>query len=209
MEWHELPAISAKALVSLWLIASENDGFLPDIKKLAFRLRVSEKSMESIVSDLSHWLEQVDIKTISGGYQSDAPETETETEAEAEAEAEAEHTSPAKLPTCPHQSLIDLYHEVLPNLPAVRLMPDKRKKSISGFWTFVLTSKKADGTPRATTADDATAWVRQYFERARDNDFLMGRSKRGADHSGWECDLDFLLSDKGRIQVIEKTKDAA
>ncbi len=85
MDWHELPPVSAKALVSLWLIASESDGVLPDIKKLAFRLRITEKSMESIVYELSHWLEHDDISTISGRYQGDAPEesrdrVETETD---------------------------------------------------------------------------------------------------------------------------------
>ena len=135
-----------------------------------------------------------------------ALDTDTDTDTDTDKKRDK---SPAKLPTCQHQSLIDLYHEILPDLPAIRLMTDKRKKTISGFWAFVLTSKKADGTPRATTSGEATAWVRQYFERARDNDFLMGRSKRSAEHAGWECDLDFLLSDKGRIQVIEKTKDAA
>lgn len=83
MDWHELSPVPAKALVSLWLIASESDGMLPDIKKLAFRLRITEKSMESIVYELSHWLEHDDISTISGRYQGDAPEerrVETETD---------------------------------------------------------------------------------------------------------------------------------
>ena len=85
MDWHELSPVPAKALVSLWLIASESDGALPDIKKLAFRLRITEKSMESIVYELSHWLEHDDISTISGRYQGDAPEesrdrVETETD---------------------------------------------------------------------------------------------------------------------------------
>lgn len=117
-------------------------------------------------------------------------------------------TSPAKLPTCPTQAIVDLYHEVLPELPSIRLMTDKRKRSIAQFWSFVLTSKKTDGTSRADNADTAMVWTRQFFNRARENDFLMGRSKRSAEHAGWVCDLDYLLSEKGRIQIIEKTKDA-
>lgn len=79
-EWHELDAEAAKALVMLWLIASENDGALPDTKKLAFRLRTTEAKIKQILSSLSHWLEGDDIETISSRYQDDAPETETETE---------------------------------------------------------------------------------------------------------------------------------
>lgn len=78
LEWHELDPKAAKALVMLWLIASENDGALPDTKTLAFRLRMTESATLDSCSKLSHWLEQDDISVISGGYQGDRPETETE-----------------------------------------------------------------------------------------------------------------------------------
>lgn len=96
MEWHELSPVAAKALVSFWLIASEDDGNLPSIKKLAFRLRISESSMKSIVSELSHWLEQDDISLISDRYQHDPLETERETEKEEETEAKKETDSARK-----------------------------------------------------------------------------------------------------------------
>jgi len=86
-EWHELEPASAKVLVMIWLIASEEMGELPTIKKLAFRLRLTEKQIEIHCSKLSHWLIQDDIKVISDQYQHDAPETETETETEKETEA--------------------------------------------------------------------------------------------------------------------------
>lgn len=82
LDWHELDAKAAKVLVSLWLISSEDDGYLPEVKKLAFRLRISETNTLEILGKLSHWLEQTDIDGISTGYQGDAPETERETETE-------------------------------------------------------------------------------------------------------------------------------
>jgi hypothetical protein len=88
LEWHELDPVAAKCLTMIWLIASETDGNLPTTKKLAFRLRLTEKATESIVSKLSHWLEQTDINAISSGYQHGALETETETETETEGEKE-------------------------------------------------------------------------------------------------------------------------
>lgn len=124
-------------------------------------------------------------------------------------EQDRKDTPPAKLPTCPAQSLVDLYHEVLPELPRVKLMPAKRERALKAFWQFVLTSKKTDGQPRANDAAEAVGWIRQFFERARGNDFLMGRTPRTGEHANWQCDLDFLLTDKGRIQVIEKTKETA
>ena len=80
IDWHQLDPEAAKVLVMLWLIASETDGVLPENKKLAFRLRLSEKVLSHLLNKLSHWLDQVDINVISERYQSDAPETETETE---------------------------------------------------------------------------------------------------------------------------------
>ena len=114
-----------------------------------------------------------------------------------------------RLPRCDTQSVVELYHEILPELPTVRLMNDNRRKAISAFWRFVLTSKKSDGTPRATNAEEAMAWIRGYFGRARDNDFLMGRGHKAPGHEGWQCDFDFLLTEKGKKHVIEKTKEAA
>jgi len=89
LEWHELDPLAAKVLVMLWLIASENDGRIPDNKTLAFRLRLSELKTKEIIIKLSHWLEQDDINAISERYQSDSTETETEVEKEKEKETKA------------------------------------------------------------------------------------------------------------------------
>lgn len=80
IEWHELDSVAAKSLVMLWLIASENDGSLPDTKILAFRLRVTESQIKSTISKLSHWVEQDDINPISERYQDDPLEREEEVE---------------------------------------------------------------------------------------------------------------------------------
>jgi hypothetical protein len=86
LDWHELDATASKVLIMCWLIASEDDGRLPPVKTLAFRLRMSEKQTNDCLNKLSHWLEQDDISVISERYQSDSLETETETEKETEVE---------------------------------------------------------------------------------------------------------------------------
>jgi hypothetical protein len=63
--WHELDSDAAKCLISLWLLASETGGDLPDVKEIAFRLRVQEKLIKTYISKLSHWLIQDDIELIS------------------------------------------------------------------------------------------------------------------------------------------------
>jgi len=82
LEWFELDATSSKHLINLWLIASEYEGKLPSIEILCFRLRLKKQEVTSILSKLSHWLEQDDINVISEVYQDDSTETETETETE-------------------------------------------------------------------------------------------------------------------------------
>ncbi len=140
------------------------------------------------------------------------PLASQEQEQEQEQDKEEPNGSVGKadaLPRCDTQSVVDLYHDTLPELPRVRLMTDGRRKAISAFWRFVLTSKKSDGSPRATNADEAMGWIGGYFTRARDNDFLMGRGHKAPGHEGWQCDFDFLLTEKGKKHVIEKTKEAA
>lgn len=76
-DWHELDGDTAKALVALWLLASEDEeqkGALPDVRRIAFRLRISEKQAKQTLTKLSHWLIQDDINVISARYQDDAPE---------------------------------------------------------------------------------------------------------------------------------------
>lgn len=117
----------------------------------------------------------------------------------------------AGLPTipCPYQAIVDLYHAKLPLLPRCRLMPKSRQAALRKVWGWVLSSTKTDGTRRATTAEEAMTWLGGYFDRASENDFLMGRTQRNPLHANWRCDLDYLLTDRGMKQVIEKTQERA
>lgn len=90
LEWHELHAESAKVLIMLWVVASENHGKLPDIKKLSFRLRVTEDQLMKALNDLKEWVLLDDITTISEGYQETRLE-EKRKEIEEEREIETEH----------------------------------------------------------------------------------------------------------------------
>lgn len=117
--------------------------------------------------------------------------------------------SPAKLPTCPVEQIVEAYNEILPEMVGVRVLDDERVKLVKERWDWVLTTTKPDGTRRAETAEQAQEWFRNYFERARNNDFLMGKTPRVNGHKDWKCDIDFLMTSKGLKQVIEKTEAAA
>lgn len=112
-----------------------------------------------------------------------------------------------KYPPTPLDEIVELYHAKLPTLPRVVLKTEKRTKACRDFWRWIFDSRKSDGEPRAQTADQALTWVAGYFERAAANEFLLGnRPTRG--HENWRADFDFLLTERGRTHVIERTVEA-
>lgn len=120
-----------------------------------------------------------------------------------EVEVEVEINTP---PT-PYDEIVAQYHAKLPTLPTVRLKTTKRTKACREFWEWVMTSTKSDGERRAQTADQALTWISGYFDRAAGNDFLMG-NRPGKGHESWRADFDFLLTERGRTHVIERTVEA-
>jgi uncharacterized protein YdaU (DUF1376 family) len=85
----------------------------------------------------------------------------------------------------PYEAVVDLYHEVLPDLSKVQILNSKRKAAIRQRHTSVM-SKSLDN------------W-RLYFEAAFQSDFLMGR----IDGKDWRADFDFLITEKAVTGVIE------
>jgi hypothetical protein len=205
VEWHELEPKVAKALVMIWLIASESDGVLPDTKKLAFRLRTTEKDTKDILSKLSHWLEQSDIRLISTRYQdapvadvSDHQERETETEGETDISPSA--LSAAKLPPCPHRKVIELYAQHLPELPQPKpeMWEGQRAKDLAARWKSILTKTRQNGERYATNEAEALDWFGRYFAHVNDSDFLSGRNGK------WTgCDLGWLVKADNFAKVVQ------
>jgi len=110
---------------------------------------------------------------------------------------------------CPYDAIFDAYEETLPELPRVRLRDDeKRRTAMRKRWSWVLSSTKADGARRATTAEEGVLWFREFFRRASLNDWLMGR-KPSRDYPDFKANLDFLLRDTGWKAVIERTEVSA
>jgi hypothetical protein len=139
------------------------------------------------------------------------PNQYQEQEQEQEENTPDDKSSSSAAPTvpCPYEKIVASYHEHLPSLPRAKLMTAKRQRELRKLWGWVLRSCRSDGTRRATTAEEALAWIGDYFERASTNDFLMGRTERSGVHAGWRCDLDFLLTERGMTHVIERTEAAA
>ena len=207
IEWHELDPQASKVLVMLWLIASEDEGNIPALKQLAFRLRLSEKETEVCNIKLSHWLDQDDINAISTRYQDDAPETETETETELEKEKETELfvetdksvVNPKRI-SCPTEELLNLYHQECKSLPRVLMLNDTRKKHLVSRWRDV------DAEDNLQTKEEGLTIFRQIFQQVHKSDFLSGRTQN-RNGRVWKASFDWLMMPTNFLKVVEGQYD--
>jgi len=219
-DYARLPLASKALAPMLWLLASEStDGTVDfDLGRIAYRLRESEglvlEAIQGLVRggflSVDNDLDGAASELLSGCLQDACLETEEEKRKsieEANASSRRKRSAP-DLPACPFDEIVALYHEKLPELPGVRLMEGKRKDAVRAFWRWVLTSTKSDGQRRANDADQALTWIGAYFERGRSNDFIMGRTGRGEGHANWRPDIEFVIGEKGRKHIIERTVDA-
>lgn len=214
-------------LIRLYEVENKRYGFIPK-----FRQRVQIKSAKYPLPPSAMFADDPDAlnkikylasKTTVGapvgsGCTSDGQPSEAEAEVEERIPEFQNSTSsstprrrrkaPDQLPPCPIQQIVAVYHEVLPELPHVVVVRKNgnREKAIAAFWQWVLTSTKPNGSRRATTTEEGISWLRDYFERARLSDWIMGRTPRGAGHENWQADIEYLFSEKGMKQVIERTK---
>lgn len=105
------------------------------------------------------------------------------TASNADADAEAGEKS-ASVPPCPHKDIVAIYHEVLPELRAVKLWNSTREKRLRARW-------------REDKARQTLDWWRKYFESVRASDFLMGRK------ADWSADFDWLICPTNMAKVLE------
>jgi uncharacterized protein YdaU (DUF1376 family) len=87
-------------------------------------------------------------------------------------------------PTCPHEQIISLYHELLPTLPAVKVWNEKRKTALKSRWL--------ESEDRQTL----DFW-RRYFSYVATSDFLCGRV------GTFQATLEWLVNSSNFVKVIE------
>ena len=86
--------------------------------------------------------------------------------------------------TCPQQKIVDLYLEILPELPPVKEWNEQRQKLLRKRW-------KDD--PKRQTLD----WWKGFFEYIRGSPFLMG------DKTDFQANLEWLIRPKNFAKIIE------
>jgi len=140
-------------------------------------------NLETLQTRLLETSKQGSGKPADSAAENQQPITEITTETTTEIIADGK--SPSTRASVPYSQIVDLYHEILPDLPSVRLMTKNRKAALRARWC---TSDKTR----------SLGWWRDYFEVVRATPFLMGQNDRL-----WRADFDFLITESRFAKVIE------
>ncbi|MBX9691544.1 MAG: hypothetical protein K2Z81_04110 [Cyanobacteria bacterium] len=166
-EFHSLSPQSAKILIGLWLLASEDksmQGLLPSKRKIAFRLRISEKLLESSLSELNHWVVQDASNMLAGCEQDAISETEREkkTEREKNSAVKNEKTEKAPTPTAIDWVQVAERFNQIPGVQATDLQKIKGTKFVDRI--------------KAVLKDHPQwEWWESYFGMIEKSPFLCGK----------------------------------
>jgi hypothetical protein len=93
---------------------------------------------------------------------------------------------------CPVLEIVDLYHEILPELRQCLIVSDKRRQFISSRWKELYVAKEFEDK------ESGLEWVKAYFEMVKRSKFLTGKND-----SGWQCDLEWLFRPTNFCKVVE------
>ncbi len=90
---------------------------------------------------------------------------------------------------CPHEDIVNLYHETLPELAGIKVWSKTRQAHLKARWRE---------NEKAQTLD---YWDR-FFNYVKDSDFLMGKVPQ-QDGRAWKADLSWLIKEANYIKIIE------
>lgn len=99
---------------------------------------------------------------------------------------------------CPHEKLISLYQQEMPQNPVVRSWNSPaRKNSMQSRWRAIVTDKKFE------TEAEGLEWFRRFFEYCNRSSFLRGDATPTADGRTFIADLEWLMKPSNFDKVID------
>jgi len=102
----------------------------------------------------------------------------------------------SELTPCPHQEIISIYSEHLPELPQVRKWDGKRATHLKARWVWVLSDLKSKG--KACDKAAGLDFFCRMFDYIGKSDFLMGKT------TAWSCPgLPWIVNDENFTKIIE------
>ncbi|WP_296411888.1 helix-turn-helix domain-containing protein [Zoogloea sp.] len=90
---------------------------------------------------------------------------------------------------CPHQSIIDLYHQALPSGRRVRSWTDTRKAKLRARWKEEAERQSLD-------------WWVKFFDYIAKSDFLTGKTSTPG-RRPFEIDLEWIVTPSNFVKILE------
>ncbi len=116
--------------------------------------------------------------------------TVTVQEAETDTDTDTEEDSSQKVSTlCPHQSIVDLYHQLIPTARRVKEWTPDRQKALRARW-------------REKEDRQNIEWWTKFFGYVAKSEFLSGRTQAPG-RKPFELSLDWLCKSANFVKVLE------
>jgi hypothetical protein len=179
--FNRLPETAQIHLIKIWMYAAKNKGRIEnDPKWIQRRIEADSKiDLEQLVR--AGFL--IPYETVRDGTKSYLEERREE-----ERREEGDKT-----PDCPHQKIIDLYHEILPERPTV----------VRELWSSSESAARLRARWREHPRHQDLDFWRGYFNSVRGNDWRMGRDKWAG------VDLHWLVRPNNFQKVVQDWVNAA
>ena len=104
----------------------------------------------------------------------------------------------SKIPPCPHQAIIDLYHQTLPELPKVISWNKTREAHLKQRWRELFTEFECK------SSEEALDWFRNdFFQFIKNSKFLTGRTQ-SKDRRPFLADLEWVIKPTNFTKIIER-----
>lgn len=103
--------------------------------------------------------------------------------------------SRTRVPNCPFEKIIELYHMALPELPAVVLLNDTRRKHLQARWR------------ENPVHQDLQFWA-EFFAQVKRSRFLLGQTAGRNGEKPFRATFDWLVKPSNFVKVIEGNYDA-
>ena len=104
----------------------------------------------------------------------------------------------SKIPPCPHQAIIDIYHQTLPELPKVISWNKTRESHLKQRWRELFTEFECKST------EEALDWFRNdFFQFIKNSKFLTGRTQ-SKDRRPFLADLEWVIKPTNFTKIIER-----
>lgn len=116
-------------------------------------------------------------------------------DAKRQPDAVPEKVSRTKQDACPHRAIVDLYHEILNELPGVALINATRIQHLQSRW-------------REHQAHRDLAFWREFFETVKASDFLMGKVEGRFNTKPFRATFDWLIAPRNFVKVVEGNYNA-